>query len=177
MDKKVFNKDLRSGVNPTLSSSVCDWNWAGGCKPPSHVSKVPIYSNRQEQLVLQDKIDWMYDNNICDVYDSSKYGPLEFCTPCMLVPKGSAKGCSGCQHLGLRLLFSWQKTQCPVGLYQQLQCQLQLESSRAFAWHRQYCPTRTTRRAAKRRHALSTPQPAASSPKSAGSSKLRRCSS
>ena len=102
--RKVFNKDLRAGVNPSLSSSICDWNWAGGCKPPSHVSKIPIYSNRQEQLLLQDKIDWMYENNICDVYDSSKYGPLEFCTPCMLVPKGSAKGKENLTHEDYRFV-------------------------------------------------------------------------
>ena len=101
---KVFNKDLRSGVNPSLSSSVCDWNWAAGCKPPSHVSKVPIYSNRQEQLVLQDKIDWMFNNNICDVYDSSKYGPLEFCTPCMLVPKAPARGKQNLTHEDYRFV-------------------------------------------------------------------------
>ena len=34
----------------------------------------------------------MSQNNICDVYDSKIYGPLEYCSPCMLVPKSSAKG-------------------------------------------------------------------------------------
>ena len=101
---QVFNKDLRAGVKSDLSSSICDWNWAGGCKPPSHVSKIPIYSNKQEQLLLQEKIDWMYENKICDVYDSTKYGPLEYCTPCMLVPKSSAKNKQTLTHEDYRFV-------------------------------------------------------------------------
>ena len=101
---RVFNKDLKSGIKSKLSSSICDWNWAGGCKPPSHVSKVPIYSNKQEQLILQDKIDWMYKNKICDIYDSAKYGPLEYCTPCMLVPKASAKNKETLTHEDYRFV-------------------------------------------------------------------------
>ena len=87
----VFNKDLSKGASQILLSSIANWNWAGDCKPPVHVSKLPIYSNKQGRNLLQDKIDYMYQNNICDVYDSVKYGPLEYCSPCMLVPKASAK--------------------------------------------------------------------------------------
>ena len=103
--ENVFNKDLSQGTNPKLSSSIADWKWAGDCKPPVHVSKLPIYTNNQGKNLLQEKIDWMYQNNICDVYDSRKYGPLEYCSPCMLVPKSSAKDKNALTHEDYRFVM------------------------------------------------------------------------
>ena len=103
--ESVFNKDLSQGASQQLSSSLADWNWAGDCKPPVHVSKVPIYTNKQGKDMLQDKIDYMYQNDICDVYDTRKYGPLEYCSPCMLVPKSSAKDKTVLSHEDYRFVM------------------------------------------------------------------------
>ena len=95
--ESVFNKDLSKGASQQLSSSLSDWNWAGDCKPPVHVSKVPIYTNKQGRDMLQDKIDYMYQNNICGVYDTRKYGPL-------LLPKSSAKDKTVLSHEDYRFV-------------------------------------------------------------------------
>ena len=54
-----------------------------------HLGRVPIYSNKKDKILLQEKIDWLYGQNVVD--KAYKYGPVRYTSPVMLVRKASAK--------------------------------------------------------------------------------------
>ena len=86
---RSFNGDLSKGYNGKSGKSEADWNWVNNQKPPLHLSRVPIYSNHQDKVLLQEKIDWLYEQKVVD--KAYNHGPVKYTSPVMLRRKSSAK--------------------------------------------------------------------------------------
>ena len=101
--KEVFDNDLRVGYNGASGPNFADWNWVNETKPPVHLGRVPIYSNQQDKQLLQDRIDWLFEQNIVD--KAYHYGPIKYSTSCMLVVKPAYKDHPGPRtHLHYRFV-------------------------------------------------------------------------
>ena len=83
---QVFNNDISSGYNGQSGDHDVDFNFVGNVPPPVHHGCVPSYSSRQDQVLMQAKIDKLEDQGI--VAKANEIGIIpKYASPTMLVQK------------------------------------------------------------------------------------------
>jgi hypothetical protein len=88
--KTVFDGDLTGGYNGESGDFDVDFDFNNDLPPPAHKGTTPPYYKREDEMVLQEKIEELERQHV--VAKVSDLGiNLKYASPCMLARKTSAK--------------------------------------------------------------------------------------
>ena len=88
--KAVFNGDVSAGYNGYSGDFDVDFDFTNNLPPPSHKGSVPSYYKKEDEMVLQAKIEQLEQENV--VAKVSELGiNIQYASPCMLARKSSSK--------------------------------------------------------------------------------------
>ena len=86
----VFDGDLSEGYNGFSGNYEVDFNFRNGIPPPIHLGCVPSYNKREDDVLVQAKIDELETNNIVAKAKDLRIIP-KYASPVMLVQKHSSR--------------------------------------------------------------------------------------
>ena len=87
---RIFDGDISGGYNGHSGDHEVDFNFIGGIPPPVHHGCVPSYTSRQDQVLMQAKIDKLEEQGV--VAKASEIGIIpKFASPTLLVKKNSVR--------------------------------------------------------------------------------------
>ena len=86
----VFDGDLSEGYNGFSGNYEVDFNFRNGIPPPIHLGYVPSYNKREDDVLVQAKIDELETNNIVAKAKDLRIIP-KYASPVMLVQKHSSR--------------------------------------------------------------------------------------
>ena len=88
--KAVFDGNVREGYNGYSGDFDVDFDFTNNLPPPSHKGSVPSYYKKEDEMVLQAKIEQLEKENV--VAKVSDLGiNIQYASPCMLARKSSSK--------------------------------------------------------------------------------------
>ena len=87
---KVFDGDISEGYNGFAGDHQVDFNFVSNIPPPVQHGCVPSYTSRQDQVLMQAKIDLLEDQGV--VAKANEIGIIpKFASPTLLVQKNSVR--------------------------------------------------------------------------------------
>ena len=87
---EVFDGDISQGYNGQSGDHLVDFNFINNIPPPVHHGCVPSYTSRQDQVLMQAKIDQLEEQGV--VAKANEIGIIpKFASPTLLVLKNSAR--------------------------------------------------------------------------------------
>ena len=87
---QVFDGNLSNGYNGLSGNHDVNFNFKNNIPPPIHFGCVPCYNKREDDVLMQAMIDRLEAQNIVAKANEIDIIP-KFASPCMLVPKNSAR--------------------------------------------------------------------------------------
>ena len=87
---QVFDGNLSNGYNGLSGNHDVNFNFKNNIPPPIHFGCVPCYNKREDDVLMQAMIDRLESQNIVAKANEIDIIP-KFASPCMLVPKNSAR--------------------------------------------------------------------------------------
>ena len=96
--KSVFDGDISEGYNGKSGKFTVDFNFLNNVPPPPHLGCVPSYNKREDDILLQAKIDELERKNIVVKVRDTNIIP-KYASPCMLVQKHSMRNLKPCSGL------------------------------------------------------------------------------